>query len=129
MKQASLPVQNLQAWAHFNNVRLFEASTQAHIIGEGGVDKGGGLQANGAHGPGDRFIAVPLELVLSKERVEQCAKADQHLRELIEAVSSLFQVGRRLCRLFQVGSCCSRLTTEMVARILELLLFCFSSTR
>lgn len=108
MKQASLPLQNLQAWAHFNNVRLFEASTQAHIIGEGGIDKGGGLQADGDHGPGEPFVAVPLELVLSKARVEQCAKEDQHLRELVEAVPSLFQVGCRLCRIVEVGVCLQR---------------------
>lgn len=95
MRQASLPVQNLQAWSHFNHVRLFEALIQPHIIGEGGRDKGGGVQANGDHAAGDVLVAVPFELVLSKERVEQCAKADQGLRELVEAAPSLFQVGRR----------------------------------
>ena len=93
MRHAELGLENLRAWAHFNDVKLFEASIEACIIGDDGNDKGGGLLASAEHGPGQPFLAVPLELVLSKERVEQCAKADQHLKELIEAAPSLFQVG------------------------------------
>ena len=93
MRQASLPLQSLQTWSHFNDVRLSEASIESRMIGEDGNDKGGGLLANAEHGPGQPFVAVPLELFLSKERVEQCAKADQHLKELIEAAASLAQVG------------------------------------
>jgi hypothetical protein len=95
MKTASLAVENLCAWAHFNGVRLFEASVEQLIIGEDGHDKGGGLLATAEHGPGQPFLAVPIDLVLSKERVEQCAKTDQHLKELIDAVPSLSQVGCR----------------------------------
>ncbi|KIW62592.1 hypothetical protein PV04_10753 [Phialophora macrospora] len=102
MRQACLPLQNLRAWSHFNNVRLFEASIESRIIGEDGNDKGGGLQANAEHGPGKPFVAVPLDLVLSKERVEQCAKADQHLNELIEAAPSLFKTPRTAVLLFLV---------------------------
>ncbi len=106
MRQASLSLQNLRAWSHFNDVRLFEASINQSIIGKDGTDKGGGLLAQAEHGPGQPFLAVPLELVLSKERVEQCAKADQHLKELIDAAPSLFQVGRRQSQswsCFEVG--------------------------
>ena len=85
----------MPAWSHFNDVRLFEASVEERIIGKDGDNKGGGLLALADHGPGKPFLAVPLDLVLSKERVEQCAKADQHLKALIEVVPSLFQVGRR----------------------------------
>jgi hypothetical protein len=95
MRYALLSLDNLRAWAHFNDVKLFGASIEARIIGEDGNDKGGGLLANAEHGPGQPFLAVPLELVLSKERVEQCSKSDRHLKELIDAAPSLFQVGCR----------------------------------
>lgn len=94
MRQASLPAENLPAWAHFNNVQLFDAAIEAHILTEDGFDKGGGLRAKSLHTEGDPLVAVPLDLVLSKERVAQCAKADKRLKELIEAAPSLFQVGQ-----------------------------------
>ncbi|ETI20539.1 hypothetical protein G647_08576 [Cladophialophora carrionii CBS 160.54] len=102
MRQASLPLENLRTWAHFNDVRLFEASIEPRIVGEDGNEKGGGLQADAEHGPGKPFVAVPLDLVLSKERVEQCAKADQHLKGLIEAAPSLFKTPRTAVLLFLV---------------------------
>ena len=94
MKQVSLSVQNLSAWAHFNDVKLFEASIEEQIIGDDGEDKGGGLQAVSENGPGQLLVSVPLDLLLSKERVEQCAKADQNLNRLIQAAPSLSQVGQ-----------------------------------
>lgn len=92
MRQTSLPLENLRAWSHFNDVRLFQCAIEPHIISENGTDKGGGLVAEADHGEGEPLTAVPLELVLSKERVEECAKSDPDLRELIEAAVSLFQV-------------------------------------
>ena len=102
MRHASLGVDNLRAWSHLNDVKFFDASVEARILGEDGSNKGGGLLANAEHGPGQPFLAVPLELVLSKERVEQCAKSDGHLKELIDAAPSLFQVG---CRQNQCQDC------------------------
>ncbi|KIX05431.1 uncharacterized protein Z518_06303 [Rhinocladiella mackenziei CBS 650.93] len=95
MKQVSLPLETLQAWSHFNNIQLFGASVEPQLVTGDGIDKGGGLVANTDLGPGEPILAVPLELVLSKERVEECAKSDKHLRELIDAAGPLFQVGRR----------------------------------
>jgi hypothetical protein len=111
MKQASLPLETLHSWSHFNDIRLLGASVEPHIIAPDGTDKGGGLLATVDHGPGEAVLAVPLELLLSKERVEQCAKEDKNLRELIEAVPSLFQVGEMgfdQARLAQCGFyvCC-----------------------
>ena len=106
MQLSSLPLQNLQTWSYFNSVRLFDATIESLVVGNDGIAKGGGLLASGEHGPGQPFIAVPTELVLSKERVEHCAKADRQLKELIEAASSLFQVGvsTSFCRGHQVGN-------------------------
>jgi hypothetical protein len=96
MKQASLPLENLQAWAHFNDIQLSGTSVEPHILAADGTDKGGGLLATTNHAPTEPLLSVPLSLVLSKERVEQCAKEDKDLRTLIDAVPSLFQV--RSCR-------------------------------
>lgn len=94
MKQASLELENLQTWSHFNQARLLGASIEPHVIAENGIDKGAGLVSKSDYGPGEALVAVPLELVLSKQRVEDYAKSDQHLKELIEAAASLFQVGQ-----------------------------------
>lgn len=94
MRQTSLPLENLQAWSHFNDVQLFDVLVEPHIIADG-VDRGGGLLAKADHAEAEPLVAVPLDLVLSKQRVEEAAKSDKHLKELIEAAASLFQVGAR----------------------------------
>jgi len=93
MKQTSLPLNNLPSWLHFNNIRLSGASVEPHIVAPDGTDKGGGLLATVDHGPGETVLSVPLDLLLSKERVEQCAKEDKNFSALTEAVPSLLQVG------------------------------------
>lgn len=93
MKQTSLPLESLSSWSHLNQVGLLGASVEPHIVAPDGTDKGGGLLATEDHGSGASLLAVPLGLLLSKERVEQYAKEDKNFRELIEAVPSLFQVG------------------------------------
>ncbi|KAH0848981.1 hypothetical protein AYO21_07490 [Fonsecaea monophora] len=102
MRQSSLPLEDLHVWAHFNDVQLLETSIEPHIIREDGTDKGGGLLAKGEHGQGKPLVAVPRELVLSKERIEQYAKADQSLKELIEAAALLVQNPRTAVLLFLV---------------------------
>ncbi|KIW22547.1 uncharacterized protein PV07_12425 [Cladophialophora immunda] len=102
MRHVSLPLEDLKVWAHFNDVQLFETSIEPHIVREDGNDKGGGLLATGEHGPGQPLVAVPHELVLSKERVEQYAKADQSLKELVEAAASLVQSPRTTVLLFLI---------------------------
>ncbi|KIX96138.1 uncharacterized protein Z520_07916 [Fonsecaea multimorphosa CBS 102226] len=102
MRQVSLPLEDLHVWAHFNNVQLFEISIEPHIIREDGNDKGGGLLAKGEHGPGKPLVAVPHDLLLSKERVEQYAKADQSLQALLEAAAPLVQIPRTAVLLFLV---------------------------
>ncbi|KAL2401019.1 hypothetical protein ABEF94_002417 [Exophiala dermatitidis] len=102
MRQSSLPLENLQAWAHFNNVHLFNAAIETHIFTDDGIDKGGGLRAASRHEEGQPLVAVPLDLVLSKERVAQCAKSDQRLKELIEAAAYLFQNSRTAVLLFLI---------------------------
>ncbi|KAK4934586.1 hypothetical protein LTR10_024189 [Elasticomyces elasticus] len=102
MRQTSLPLENLQAWSRFNNVRLFDVAVEAHIIADNGDDHGGGLLSKAEHTEAQPLVAVPIELVLSKERVEEAAKVDKSLKELIEAVPTLVQNDRTAVLLFLV---------------------------
>jgi hypothetical protein len=94
MKQTALPLDSLRAWSHLHEVQLSNVSIEARIVDCIGNDKGGGLLSTAKHASAQSLIAVPLDLVLSKERVEQCAKADRDLQQLLEATSNLFQVGQ-----------------------------------
>ncbi|KIW39820.1 hypothetical protein, variant 2 [Exophiala oligosperma] len=101
MRQISLPLEHLAKWSQFNGVQLFDVAIDPHIIEEKtGVDKGGGLLAQADHAETEPLLVVPLDLVLSKDAVSEAAKADQNLRELIEAASSLFQYPRTAVLLF-----------------------------
>ncbi|KAK5453590.1 hypothetical protein LTS15_006776 [Exophiala xenobiotica] len=101
MRQTSLPLENLPAWSHFNDVQLFDVLVEPHIIADG-VDKGGGLLAKADHAEADPLVTVPLDLVLSKQRVEEAVKSDKHLKELIEAAAFLFQKPRTAVLLFLI---------------------------
>jgi hypothetical protein len=93
MKHASLPLQHLHSWTHFNSVDLFAAEITSHIIGDDGSDKGGGLRATTKVEPGAAVLAAPIDLVLSKDRVVLYSKADQRLKELLDATPRSLQVG------------------------------------
>jgi hypothetical protein len=95
MKYTALPLNSLPAWARLNDVHLSDVSIETQIIGSSSNGKGGGLVSTAKHTAAQPLIAVPLDMVLSKERVEQCAKADKDLQQLIEATSNLFQVGQQ----------------------------------
>lgn len=93
MRHESMPLDHLYAWAELNQVRLIGTAVETHILAPDGGDKGGGLVVKSSHGPGEALLKVPLDLVLSKERVYEQAKADKQLRELLEVVPPLLQVG------------------------------------
>ena len=67
MRQTSLPLENLQAWSHFNDVQLFDVLVEPHIIADG-VDKGGGLLAQADHAEAEPLVAVPLDPVPPNHR-------------------------------------------------------------
>lgn len=88
-----MPLENLYAWSQLNQVKLIDTAVETHILAPDGTDKGGGLVAKSTHGPGEVLLKVPLDLLLSKERVEQHAKGDKFFRELLDAVPPMLQVG------------------------------------
>ena len=93
MRHESMPIDHLYAWAELNQVKLIGTTVEPHILAPDGSDKGGGLVVKTSHGPGEALLRVPLDLVLSKERVYEYAKADKQLKELLEAIPPLLQVG------------------------------------
>ena len=93
MKYATLSTLQLQAWSQLNDVRFHDCGITASIITDDGINKGGGLLANGRHEPTDLLLSIPQDLILSKEAVMQSAKTDFHLRELVEALEDYIQVG------------------------------------
>ncbi|RVX70938.1 hypothetical protein B0A52_06095 [Exophiala mesophila] len=102
MRHESMPIDHLYAWAELNQVKLIGTTVEPHILAPDGSDKGGGLVVKTSHGPGEALLRVPLDLVLSKERVYEYAKADKQLKELLEAIPPLLQTPRAAVVLFLV---------------------------
>ncbi|RMD44595.1 hypothetical protein DV735_g494, partial [Chaetothyriales sp. CBS 134920] len=102
MKYPWLPLDQLSTWAVFNNVQLRGAAVTSSIKNELGNDKGGGLVATEKHESGDVLLVVPRDLVLSVEGIEQLAKADHRLRELLDATAALTQTPRLLIMIFLI---------------------------
>lgn len=92
MKYASIPNSQLQPWAVLNDVELHGVKISPAIITEDGINKGGGLVSTTTHESEEVLLSISKDLVLSTEAVLQCAKTDQHLRELVEALSNFVQV-------------------------------------
>ncbi|RMZ89758.1 hypothetical protein DV736_g3020, partial [Chaetothyriales sp. CBS 134916] len=102
MKCPWLPLDQLSTWAAFNNVELRGTTVTSSVKDELGNDKGGGLFTTEKHESGGVLLVVPRGLVLSREGVEQWAKADQRLRELLDATAALTQKTRLLIMTFLV---------------------------
>lgn len=102
MRYSSLPILELQTWARFNGVIFNNIVVADNITSKDGIDKGAGLLA--AAGFPDSgvsqevLLTVPADLVLSKETVHLCAKADLHLKEILDAVGDFAEVGSFKCK-------------------------------
>ena len=93
MKYGSLPIGQLGAWASINGLELFGAEVKTQIIDDDANDKGGGLLARSQHASSETLLKIPADLVLSRTQVEDCAKVDGRLRELLGALPTLTEVG------------------------------------
>lgn len=93
MKNTSLPLGQLETWSKLNNIVLHNVKVTSQVVTQDGSDKGGGLFATADHAASDVLLSVPSDLVLSKEQVEQCAKTDARLKEVLDAVGAFGQVG------------------------------------
>lgn len=93
MLYGSLPVETLQAWALLNEVELPAAQVTPNIVDNEGNSKGGGLVATRDVSAGDVLLKIPAELIVSKQQVEQCIRADARLREVMEQLEAFMKVG------------------------------------
>jgi hypothetical protein len=86
-----LPTSALRPWAEFNGV-TFNAIRCGEIPGQ--QNRGSGVIASRALKGGNELplMVIPRDLVLSLDRVEQQAKADRYLRELLEALGDYSRV-------------------------------------
>lgn len=108
MKRQYLPVEALASWARLNGVTFhgvaFERTRSAD-----GTDKGSAVIAKEERNNGDPaseesrpeiLIRVPQDLVLSLSLVDNYAKSDRYLRQVLEAVGDYGRVRVSLFPLF-----------------------------
>lgn len=94
MKYATINSDELQLWAQLNDVRFNGVKTSSNMASGDGISKGGGLLSTAYHESEDVLLSINGDLILSRETVLQCAKTDQHLKQLVEALGDFVQVGR-----------------------------------
>ena len=99
MRRQCLPIEQLQAWAKVNSVKFHNTKIERILGSDPEEDRGSGLVATGDFEAQQNFetllLSVPQELVLSRELVEQFAKYDRHLRDVLEALGAFGRVGTR----------------------------------
>lgn len=108
MKRECLPIESLPVWLRLNGVSFNGVVVQRLESDELGMDKGFGLVATEEKTSSDDdtalaiLIQVPLDLVLSMESVQNYAKSDHSLREVLDAVGDFGTVCARGCHTFQL---------------------------
>ncbi|KAL4806663.1 hypothetical protein BDV18DRAFT_118554 [Aspergillus unguis] len=100
MKRASLPMDALIPFARLYNVSLRGVTFQK-LRAENGTDKGGAIVAtddrkseSGDSEENEVLLKVPSDMILSLETVQERAKYDQHLRQVLEAVGDFGMTAR-----------------------------------
>ena len=86
-----LPIHALSAWMNLNGVELYGVS----IVSLPGGRGFGLILNNGGHARDPQnsvLMKIPNDLILSLENVWIYAKADHHLREVLEAVGEFARV-------------------------------------
>lgn len=95
MQYSSLSTSQLSSWALPNNIELRGVRIEPNLVDENGSSKGGGLVAKAEHNEGETLLTVPHDIVISKEQISNCARADAKLRELLATLAEgdLVKVG------------------------------------
>lgn len=111
MRRESVPIESLPLWVHLNDVSLSGVEFR-RLKDDDGTDKGCAvvataekddehLESGDTHSHPQVLIRVPSDLVLSRESVDNYAKSDRYLREVLEAVGDFgrvcFNVVSRYC--------------------------------
>ena len=89
MLRERLPPTALSAWATLNNVEYH--GVHIRYLGDN-QGFGAVAQRTGPIQKGQVLMNIPADLILAAETVENWAKTDRHLRELLSAVGELAQV-------------------------------------
>ncbi|KAL9132163.1 MAG: hypothetical protein Q9217_000097 [Psora testacea] len=96
MRRQTLPIEQLSAWMRLNGVQLNGVAISSTIGG-----RGSGVIATRQHSSQDPILmTVPPELVLSMENIWVYAKADQHLLQVLEAMSDYSRTARGAILIF-----------------------------
>lgn len=81
MRRSKLPIEALPTWANLYNVKMIDIQVRKSDCGHGS----GIFATTDSKSACQEFVVVPPELVLNMEAVWDFAKADRHLREVLEA--------------------------------------------
>ncbi|KLJ13394.1 hypothetical protein EMPG_11645 [Blastomyces silverae] len=109
MRREYLPIDALAAWARLNSVQ-FHGVEVTQLQTEDGVDKGCSVVATvkksapefdpEAPAEPEILMTIPPDLVLSLELVETCAKADRHLKEVLDTMGEFARTARGAILIF-----------------------------
>ncbi|PMB72388.1 hypothetical protein BM221_002491 [Beauveria bassiana] len=81
-----LPIESLPAWATLHDVKLQQVGMR-HVDGKGyGLVAENAIDASGNVNDAFEIMRISVELVLSREAVEEYAKVDRHFKQLIETL-------------------------------------------
>lgn len=103
MRREYLPIETLPAWQRLNGVVATGVEFQKLGFGEHGADKGSAIIATEAKSSSENdlkpeiLLRIPNNLVLSLETVQNHAKSDHHLRDVLGAVGDFGRVRRSAC--------------------------------
>ncbi|GAB1193592.1 hypothetical protein APSETT444_002813 [Aspergillus pseudonomiae] len=100
MKREYLPIETLSAWTRLNGISV-DGVTFRKLRTEEGIDKGCAIVATGEKGnqssetgesDAEALLRVPSDLILSLRLVENHAKSDRYLREVLDAVGDFGRI-------------------------------------
>lgn len=98
MRREYLPIEALPVWQRLNGIVATGIEFQKLGFGEHGADKGSAIVATEAKSSSDNdlkpeiLLRIPNTLVLSLEAVQNHAKSDHHLRDVLGAVGDFGRV-------------------------------------
>ncbi|KAL4895845.1 SET domain protein [Aspergillus ambiguus] len=110
MKRDNLPIESLSLWTKLNNISV-DGVAFKKVQGGDGIEKGSAIIATAdipkASSTSDSadlgaLIKVPADMVLSQQLVENHAKADQYLRDVLEAVGDFGRTARGAILIFLI---------------------------
>ncbi|EEH33402.1 SET domain-containing protein [Paracoccidioides lutzii Pb01] len=109
MRRETLPIDAVAAWTRLNNIEFHGVEVKRLETGDG-VDKGAAVVATEtmstqelnaeAQAQPKILMTVPRDLILSLESVENYAKSDRHLKEVLDAVGDYARTARGAILIF-----------------------------